>query len=183
MAPVSKLSQSDEWRTPNWLVEQLARAFGPFELDVAAAPWNHQAPRFFTREQDALKRRWFGRCWMNPPYSRGNLGEFVPYAREQVVSGRAELVAGVVPHSTADKWWGHVVRPEGRVLKAETRWARLPWPFQDWRVMRSAGLTVHVIPVMKRVAFLCKVSGRSQVVGWRSNARGSHVAICFERPQ
>lgn len=180
---MTPLSASDEWRTPDWLVGQLRRVFGPFQLDVAAAPWNHQAPEYFTKRDSALRRRWWGRCWMNPPYSRGSLGEFMPYARDQVVRGHAELVAGVVPHSTADKWWGSVVRPEQRVLRTETRWARMPWPFEDWRVVHSEGLTVHVIPIMRRVAFLCKVSGRAQVVGWRSNARGSHVAFCFERTQ
>lgn len=181
MAPLSLLSMSDEWRTPVWLVDQLSATFGPFELDVAAAPWNHQAPKYFTAKDDALKRRWWGRCWMNPPYSRGNLRAFLPYAREQVISGRALSVTGVVPHSTADRWWKEVVRPEGPVLRAETRWGRMPHPFEDWRITVSRGLTVHVIPILKRVAFLHRASGRAEVVGWRSNARGSHVAFHLER--
>lgn len=178
----SELSLSDEWQTPPWLVEQMALLFGPFTLDAAAARWNHQAPRYLTERDDALGRAWRGRVWLNPPYSRGNLIAFMRHAKRQVLAGHADLVAGVVPHSTADKWWRHVAEPVGRVLSSESRWGALPFPLEDWRVTRSEGVTTHVIPVMRRVAFLHRDGKRKQTVGWNSNARGSHAAFCFSSP-
>ena len=49
-------SASDEWPTPQWLVDQLAAEFGPFDLDPAATAANGEAPKFYTREQDGLSQ-------------------------------------------------------------------------------------------------------------------------------
>ena len=65
-APRSSQS-SDEWYTPDTLVE----ALGSFDLDPATSLQRGRqlAPRFFTTEQDGLQAEWFGRVWLNPPYS------------------------------------------------------------------------------------------------------------------
>jgi hypothetical protein len=57
---------SDEWYTP-CLIPQ---ALGIFDLDPCAGPMNH-AVRNFRRihGEDGLTRPWFGRVWLNPPYS------------------------------------------------------------------------------------------------------------------
>lgn len=38
------MARTDEWPTPQWLVDQLAAEFGPFDLDPAATPGNAKAP-------------------------------------------------------------------------------------------------------------------------------------------
>jgi phage N-6-adenine-methyltransferase len=59
---------SDDWLTPPNLLKRL----GVFDLDPCASsvmPWataNHQ----FTLRDDGLKQEWFGRVWLNPPYSK-----------------------------------------------------------------------------------------------------------------
>lgn len=66
-APRSAKS-SDEWYTPDAFV----RSLGRFDLDPATS---HQrgrqlAPKYYTAAEDGLQREWFGRVWLNPPFSR-----------------------------------------------------------------------------------------------------------------
>jgi len=43
-----------EWSTPQWLVDQLAAEFGPFDLDPAATAENAKAPAYITVDGDGL---------------------------------------------------------------------------------------------------------------------------------
>lgn len=58
----------DEWETPQWLYDKLDAIF-KFELDPCATAENAKCPRFYTEEQNGLEKRWFGKCFVNPPYS------------------------------------------------------------------------------------------------------------------
>lgn len=67
---------SDEWYTPKWLIDTL----GPFDLDPCspeARPYD-TATVHLTKEQDGLLMPW-GDCrvWLNPPYSKPSLRQFV----------------------------------------------------------------------------------------------------------
>jgi len=59
---------TDEWLTPPWIIKDL----GPFDLDVCSPlnrPWD-TARDYFTKENDGLVQKWFGRVWCNPPYGK-----------------------------------------------------------------------------------------------------------------
>jgi hypothetical protein len=84
--------------------------WGPFTLDLAAAAWNAQCERFYSKAQDGLRQRWRGRCWLNPPYSRGQLLKWTQKARASVLRGSAELVCLLVPSYTSERWFQDVVR-------------------------------------------------------------------------
>lgn len=56
-----------EWLTP----PEIITALGPFDLDPCASkvrPWP-TAINHYTVDHDGLSRPWFGRVWLNPPYS------------------------------------------------------------------------------------------------------------------
>ena len=96
-------SASSEHPTPQWLVDQLAREFGPFDLDPAATAANAKAPRFYTRDQDGLSQPWAGRIWLNPPYGR-EIGAWMRRAAQAGAEGH--LVVALVPaRSTGTQWW------------------------------------------------------------------------------
>lgn len=60
--------KNDEWLTP----PEILRAIGPFDLDPCAPinrPWDTAAAHY-TVEDDGLKKPWFGRVWLNPPFGR-----------------------------------------------------------------------------------------------------------------
>lgn len=67
----------DEWLTPRAIVDDL----GPFDLDPCAPlasrrPWP-TANEHFTIEDNGLRREWHGRVWMNPPYARRHIKQWM----------------------------------------------------------------------------------------------------------
>lgn len=62
--------KSVEWYTPAWLFEALGLTFdldpaSPHDMDTSVP-----AATKYTIFDDGLKKPWFGRVWMNPPYGR-----------------------------------------------------------------------------------------------------------------
>lgn len=66
---------SDEYYTPKHIVE----ALGHFDLDPATPenPRWRTADMMYTKEDDGLKQEWFGRVFLNPPYSRPLVNQFM----------------------------------------------------------------------------------------------------------
>ncbi|MBO3760396.1 DNA N-6-adenine-methyltransferase [Ciceribacter sp. L1K22] len=74
----SARSRTDEWLTPPFIIAALG---GPasFDLDPCAPakrPWA-TATRHYTAFDNGLILPWFGRVWLNPPYSTSLLGRFM----------------------------------------------------------------------------------------------------------
>lgn len=75
---------SDTWLTPPELLAPL----GEFDLDPCAAPeprpWPTASTHYSQPHIDGLTEPWFGRVWLNPPYSR----EAVKWLRRLSTHGR-----------------------------------------------------------------------------------------------
>ena len=103
---------SDEWATPQGLVDALSMEFR-FTRDVAATASNRKCVRWFgpgsPDAEDALTVPWLGCCWMNPPYSRCR--EFIAKAYAEMMAGHALTVA-LVPSRTDTRWWHDYVWDE-----------------------------------------------------------------------
>ena len=91
-------SESEVWETPKDLFDKLDAEFN-FDIDVCALPSNAKCTTFFTPEQDGLKQKWKGVCWMNPPYGR-KIGAWMRKAL-----GSNTTVVCLVPARTDTKWW------------------------------------------------------------------------------
>ena len=68
-------NSSDEWYTPSSLLIKL----GTFDLDPCA-PVNPLWPTahiMYNKNDNGLNKDWFGRVWLNPPYSRPLIDLFV----------------------------------------------------------------------------------------------------------
>lgn len=74
----SARSETDVWLTPPAIIEALGGA-SSFDLDPAAAvdrPWS-TARQHYTIEDNGLILPWFGRIWLNPPYSNPLIARFM----------------------------------------------------------------------------------------------------------
>ena len=71
--PVTLNTGEIEWYTPPEYLERVRAVLGGIDLDPASskvAQKTVKAKRHFTKVEDALKREWHGRTFMNPPYCR-----------------------------------------------------------------------------------------------------------------
>ncbi len=94
--------------TLEWCMK--AAGVDAFDLDVAACEEAHCAPRYYTAKDDGLAQPWGGRVWCNPPYS--DIAPWVAKAWEEMLAGRCELVAMLLPATrTEQPWWQEHVEP------------------------------------------------------------------------
>lgn len=103
MTPRPEGWSSDDWATPPEIVADLAARYGPFDLDPCARPETAKAPIYFTPADNGLAMTWFGRVWLNPPYS--DPGPWLKKAKESVQRGDCECVVALLPAATDTAWF------------------------------------------------------------------------------
>lgn len=121
MTPESKPEwwTSDHWSTPPAVVASLEKEFGAFDLDPCCRPETAKAPRYFTKEDDGLSKPWFGKVFLNPPYS--DPSPWLTKAIEETTTGKAALVVALVPVSTDTKWFHRLVKDRAEIRFVEGR--------------------------------------------------------------
>lgn len=114
------MTHKDEWQTPPSLFKKLDDEFH-FTVDVACTTENClcQYGWYINYDCDALEN-WGNDeiCFMNPPYSRGNIDKFAKKALEE--SQKGCIVVGLVRHDPSAKWYQNYVHGkahEVRMLK------------------------------------------------------------------
>lgn len=100
---------SDLWQTPPELFNKLAEEF-LFYIDAACTKSSQLCWLRYTEEDNALEQDWYkdsdnGRrwIWLNPPYSRGNIGKFMKKVAEEQAKGARIVTLTRLDPST--KWW------------------------------------------------------------------------------
>jgi len=118
-------SDCEEWRTPWELFRELAREFGPFELDPAATAENALAPAYFTVETDGLAQDWApATVFLNPPYGR-RISRWIAKAAHEAELG-ARVVA-LIPARTDTSYWHRYIHGRAtlvRFLEGRVRFVR-----------------------------------------------------------
>jgi phage N-6-adenine-methyltransferase len=109
---------SDEWQTPNALLDFLRRFFH-FDVDVCATAQTAKCRRFFSREQDGLKQEWkAGEVhWMNAPYSQA--ARWARKADQEAKCGA--IVIGLFANRTSTKWYRDHVVPSALIVQLHGR--------------------------------------------------------------
>lgn len=95
--------KSDHWSTPKDFYDKLNKEFS-FNFDPC--PLNSE-------ENYLLRKWWYGRAFVNPPYS--NIRAFMEYAIHQLEVGNLEIAVFLVPARTDTKWFHELVIPNAQV--------------------------------------------------------------------
>jgi len=137
-------SRNDEWETPDDFFAELDAIFH-FDLDACASARNAKCPRFFTKEDDALKHRWSGTVWMNPPYGR-DIAQFMRKAYEESLCDAT--VVCLVPSRTDNDWWHrYAMRGQIAYLRGRLKFggAETSAPFPSAIVIFWGGRLGHAV--------------------------------------
>ncbi|QSL99802.1 methyltransferase [Gordonia phage ODay] len=101
----------DDRGTDPAFIAELESEFGPFTLDVAAAPHNAKAPKFFTIDDDGLAQNWTGNVWCNPPYSSILAWVAKAWNEWSRPDGPSQIVMLLPANRCEQKWWQLRVEP------------------------------------------------------------------------
>ena len=113
---------SDHWSTPIEIVRKLEDEFGKFDLDPCCRAETAKAQRFYTLEQDGLSKPWFGRVFLNPPYSKPM--PWLQRAIEQTENRNCEIVVALLPVRTDTRWFHECVKDKSsvRFIRGRIKW-------------------------------------------------------------
>lgn len=130
--------KSDHWATPPEVYDALHAEFG-FTFD----------PCPLKGDEDGLKRRWSGRVFCNPPYSK--IPEFIKKALWHLHTGDVELAVFLIPARTDTAWfhdycWGkaEVRFCRGRIKFQGARWTA---PFPSMIVVFREAQAIAALPL------------------------------------
>jgi phage N-6-adenine-methyltransferase len=98
----------DEWYTPAEHIKRVRKVLGGIDLDPASndqAQKIVRAKRFFTKADDALTQDWLGRVWLNPPYSKGLLAQFVDKLLLEIKNKNTTAAIALLNNFTDADWF------------------------------------------------------------------------------
>lgn len=100
----------DDWMTPDWLLDIAYHALGGFiDTDPATseeAQARIEARAYYTKSMNGLDFPWYGSVFMNPPYSRGVIDEFVDKLIVDFDAGFTRN-AFVITNNVTETAWAH----------------------------------------------------------------------------
>jgi phage N-6-adenine-methyltransferase len=107
-AHVSEASGENEWYTPPEYIAAARKVMGGIDCDPASSEKANKivnAEIFFTKENDGLSKRWHGRVWMNPPYSRELIGRFSDAIAVKFIAEEIKEACILVNNATETSWF------------------------------------------------------------------------------
>ena len=96
-------SKKDDWETPQDLFDELHAKYN-FTLDASATDENAKLDNYYTIEDNALKQKWEGRVFVNPPYGR-EIKYWVEKAYKESLESYNECVVMLIPSRTDTIYW------------------------------------------------------------------------------
>ena len=112
-APVIFNSGNVEWYTPPEVIRAVHETLGHVDLDPASSSIANEivrAKNFFSVDDDGLDRNWFGRVYLNPPYSRGLIKKFVDKLLAEYNAGHVQSAVVLVNAQSDAKWFSSLAQ-------------------------------------------------------------------------
>ncbi len=115
--------KSNEWYTPAKYVEAAREVMGDIDLDPASCALANETVKarwYWTQKDNGLAQEWWGRVWLNPPYSKGYTGLFAEKLLEEYEQGNVEQAIILTIVRTDFKWfsrlWNYPICFSGHIL-------------------------------------------------------------------
>lgn len=102
-AHVSHNSGENEWYTPKRFIDSARVVMGGIDLDPASSEIANEtveASNIFTKDDNGLLQKWFGRVWMNPPYAQPLIAQFI----DKVCTEEIQQAIVLVNNGTETAW-------------------------------------------------------------------------------
>ena len=102
-----------EYGSPNHIIEMAREVMGGIDLDpCSSSHWNEvvKATHIYTKDtitpygKGALYLSWFGKVWMNHPFSRQGNALWIQKAVDEYQSGRVSQLINICYLSSSEKW-------------------------------------------------------------------------------
>ena len=135
---------NDELYTPKKIFYALQVIF---DLDVCApkgGPLHVPAVEYFDEESDGLTAKWFGRVWMNPPFSKPS-----PWVKKWLAHGDG---IALLPLSGNSRWWRELWHSNAGVLMVEPNTGFINTEGEERKIMYGIslwGVKEHNIQALK----------------------------------
>lgn len=101
---VAKSSGYNEWYTPAEYIQAARLVLGEIDLDPASSEEANtvvKARKIYTIDDDGLSQPWYGRVWMNPPYSADLIGKFC----DKIITEPIDAAVILVNNATETRWF------------------------------------------------------------------------------
>lgn len=106
---VSNNSGENSWYTPSKIINSAIKVMGEIDLDPASSELANKtvkAKNYYTKEDNGLTKEWYGRVWLNPPYSQPDIDDF----SNAVLEKDYEEIMILVNNATETKWFQRLAR-------------------------------------------------------------------------
>lgn len=110
-------NERDTWRTPDFILIYVDKIVGKIDFDTACDESNCVAMPITNNleNKDALRAKWIGRCWCNPPYS--NIGPWI----DKAIASKDAITAMLIPSPNGESYYSklisnsHEIAIQGRI--------------------------------------------------------------------
>lgn len=114
-----------EWYTPQYIIDAVNKVMGDIDLDPATSLKANErvnATYFYTLEENGLDNEWFGRVFLNPPYSSGVIDQFIDKLVEEYQNTEdfAEAIV-LVNNGTETQWFQEMLSIASAVCLHKSR--------------------------------------------------------------
>lgn len=103
-----------EWYTPAKYIESARIVLGSIDLDPCSnvtANESVKASCYYTAEEDGLLQEWYGRIWLNPPYS-----DAATFIDKLLQSDEVEQAIVLVNNATETSWFRKLVEKSSAIV-------------------------------------------------------------------
>lgn len=122
---VTQNTGENEWYTPLFYIDAAREVMGRIDIDPASCETAQayiKAKEYFTAETDGLSHEWHGNVWLNPPYSKDLIVQFIDGLTVEHTEGRTKQAVVLLNNATETAWGQRILTlasavcfPRGRI--------------------------------------------------------------------